>query len=81
MSVTAKQIQQTLSNCRFNPKTKGPMKIVADVANPFYLEGKAHELIAEAGRFRTEEFDMETYRNLLTQAIQVLALAICHSEQ
>ena len=54
------------------------MKVIAQIDSLPYFEGKAHELITEAGRARTEDQDNNIYIDQLQKAIQVLALCIAH---
>lgn len=76
---TATLLTKILNEAKFNPKTPGPMKVVADLCDPHYYELRAIELIQEAKEIR--EHQKKWYRNndryhvCLNTAIQFLALA------
>lgn len=76
---TATLLSKTLNEAKFNPKTPGPMKIVADLCDPHYYEIRAVELILEAAEIRKHQpkwwRNNERYHIALNTAIQFIALA------
>ena len=73
VTVTLTMIRQSLKSCQFNPKTPGPMKVIADIGNKDYYLVRALECITAAkgtgvGRRLSKEHT--------TKAIQLLALAL-----
>ena len=86
---TAREIQTRLSECRFNPKTAGIMRVIASVQSPEYYETQATVLIekAKAARIQAEAqakrnqqepepfSHASVYDQYLIEAIQLLILA------
>jgi hypothetical protein len=76
---TATLLTKLLNEAKFNPKTVGPMKVVADLSDPGYYETRAIELILEAKEIREHQpkwwRNNERYHVALNTAIQFLSLA------
>ncbi|MEK0324497.1 MAG: hypothetical protein QQN63_02240 [Nitrosopumilus sp.] len=71
-------MRKALRGIPFNPKTPGPMKIIADMADPHYYEMRSVELIFEAQKIRKHQRNYRTntrYQECLDTAIQLLVLA------
>ncbi len=80
---TSKQKRPSLTSIRkvmkeavFNPKTPGPMKVVADMDDAGYFEKRAIESIFNASALRVAgSGESKLYHAQITKAIQLLALA------
>ena len=76
ISMTA--LKATLRSAAFNPRTPGPMKIVAQMDNPSYWMLRAAETTLQAEELfqcELDEEDREQLLKMLDQGIQLLALA------
>lgn len=72
---TKTQITRILNECKFNPKTPGTLKIIADVGSIEYYQTRAIELIAMC-----DKVGPHLRKERLTRAISLLALAIACEE-
>lgn len=76
--VSATQLRKTLSQCVFNPRQPGPMKVVTQMDNPEYWMLRSVEETMKAQdifKWETDEADREKLLKHLEQAIQLLGLA------
>lgn len=68
-------IRKVLKDVVFNPKTPGPMSIVADQGSSEYYELRAIEEIHAARAIRIDMPDDDIYSRHLIKAMQLLILA------
>lgn len=77
--VSLTQIRKELKGMTFNPRTPGPMKIIAEQGSPEYYECRAMEEIAHAQYCRqsigTDPSGLDDYRDHLITAVRLLILA------
>lgn len=71
---TLSKVRAVLREAAFNPRAKGPMKIVSEQGNSSYFECRAIELISEATAAR-EAKQIAAYHAAMTKAIQLITLA------
>jgi hypothetical protein len=71
-NISLTSLKKTLSQAAFNPRKPGPMKIVASMDNPEYWMRRSTECTMAA---LEPGVDNETLLALLTQSLQLLALA------
>lgn len=71
VSMTA--LRKTLSQCAFNPREPGPLKVVAQMEDPTYWMLRAVENIMQIQTLPAAEHNKLV--PLLTQSIQLLGLA------
>lgn len=78
--LNAKKIRKALTDCAFNPRASGPLKVLAEVGNPDYWVRRALEEIAAS-----EDKSIRPMSKLraakLQRAVQCLALALAHAAE
>jgi hypothetical protein len=77
-AINLTNIRRVLKEATFNPKADTPMKAVAEMKEPLYYECRIRELTIQAKKLR-EEGDRVQYEILMSQVIQLTALAILSS--
>ena len=73
--VSLTQVRGILKQVVFNPRSPGPMKIIADQGSPEYYELRAIEEIHMARSIRTYYYTTGGYAIHILKAIQLLILA------
>lgn len=68
-------IRKVLKEAQFNPNDPTPMKAVAQMQEPLYYECRIQELTQQAKEAR-ENNQLEDYDALMTQVMQLAALAV-----
>ena len=85
------KVRKVLTEAAFNPKTPGPLNIVAHSSGPSYLESRTMEFIMEAqikrmniatepGEYKGPAISTDEYKKKLIRGIQCLTLAIIKVE-
>lgn len=74
---TKRDIQKRLSECAFNPREDGPMKIVCEISNLDYIEGRLREEVTTMNMHRMAGRHTE-YQKSCDLIIRLAVLAGLH---
>jgi hypothetical protein len=69
------KIKKILSECAFDPRANGPMKVIVEMNDTFYYTGRAQEFISN-GTIALANGDIEPAKVAIRNAISLLALAL-----